>query len=296
MTLSQSTLVQRIRYELMAGEPTDWEDSSCSASSASSTITGATAAYWDKGDVGEFIEDGDTFLTISLSGTTITGTRSYDGSTGASHASARVLKNPRYRFNVIVNAISAVIQDQLWPKAWKSVSDTFTPPTTNQTITWNDIGTTGDARGLILVSQSYGTASERLGFYGERHSPRPVQFRRNLPSGVVTNLQGVLFPGGFYHATNTVNVLYASKITDTVSSGNYSDLTDGDAVVEAIIYGAVSHLESALENRKPRQPRQDRETLRGASLFDRRFRNALNRAEQECRDTIPIMTRWSHGR
>ena len=60
--------------------------------------------------------------------------------------------------------------------------------------------------------------------------------------------------------------------------------------MEAIIFGVVSHLEGALENSKPRQPRQDRETLRGASMYDRKFEDALQRANQELRDTIPIMS------
>ena len=97
------------------------------------------------------------------------------------------------------------------------------------------------------------------------------------------------FPDGFYHATNTVNVDYAAKITDSVTTASYDDLTADDAVVEAIIFGVVSHLEGALENSKPRQPRQDRETLRGASMYDRKFEDALQRANQELRDTIPIM-------
>ena len=99
----------------------------------------------------------------------------------------------------------------------------------------------------------------------------------------------MLFPDGFFHATNTVDIEYAAKITDVQAASVYSDFTDGDAVVEAIIYGAVSHLEAALENRKPRKPRQDRETLRGASMFDRKFEEALNRAQMELRATMPLM-------
>lgn len=287
MSFSRVTFVQRIRWEL-GDRP--WEDSSLTAASASSTITGATTGYWVKGDIGEFIDDGDTFMVISETGGTITATRSYDGSTGAAHTSKRVLKNPRYRFNEITNAIESVIQDQLWPKVWKKVADTITP---SSTATWYDLAS--DARGLINVRQLYGTSDSKEGLYGGRHSAHPVWFRRNMTTSLVASGVGLRFPAGTYHASNTINVDYAAKITDTLVSDAYADLADQDAVVEAIIFGAVSHLEGALENRKPRKPRQDRETLRGAALYDRRFRDALNRANQECKDTIPIMPLYSRS-
>lgn len=287
MSLSRTTLVQRVRWEL-GDRP--WEDTG-SAANATSTITGVSTGDWVEGDIGEFLEDGDTFWVRSETGGTITAQRSYDGSTGAAHTTARILKNPRYRFNEITNAIESVIQDQLWPKVWKKVGDTVTPAPT--TTVWYDLA--ADARALISVNQRYGTGDARLMFYGLRHGNYRVIFERNLPTALVTSGVGLQFPDGFAHATNTVNVDYAAKITDTVVTSNYSDLTDGDAVVEAIIFGAISHLESALENRKPRKPRQDRETLRGAALYDRRFQDALNRAHIECMDTIPIMRTLSHG-
>ena len=284
MTLAQSTLVQRIRWEL-GDRP--WEDTGAAAN-ATSTITGASTGDWVEGDIGEFTADGDTFRVVSETGGTITATRSYWGSAGATHAAAsRIVKNPRYTHLEIVNAIESVIQERLWPKAYKKVADTVTPPTTNMTITWNDLAAT--ALGLIRVTQRYGTSNELLGFYGQRHANHRVYFARNLPTAVVASNVGVLFPDGFFHGTNVVDIDYAAKITDVQAASVYSDFTDGDAVVEAIIYGAVSHLEAALENRKPRKPRQDRETLRGASMFDRKFEEALNRAQMELRATMPLM-------
>lgn len=286
MALARGTLVQRIRYEL-GDHP--WEDTGTAASGVS-TITGVSTGDWAEGDIGEFVTDGDTFRVISEAGGTITATRSYDGSTGAAHTAERILKNPRYSFLEIVNAIEAVIQERLWPKAYKKVADTITP--SPATTSWYDLA--ADAWGLIRVVQRYGTSDALLGFYGMRHVAPRVIFERNLPAVICNSTVGLKFPDGFYHGTNTVYVDYAAKITDTLSVTNYSDLSDGDAVVEAIIYGAVSHLEAALENRKPRKPRQDRETLRGASLYDRKFQEALNRTEIELRATIPLMSRAKH--
>jgi len=286
MAYLQATLVQRIRYEL-GDRP--WEDTGAAAS-ASSTITGVSTGDWAEGDIGEFTTDGDTFRVISETGGTITATRSYWGSTGAIHgAASRIVKNPRYTFLEITNAISAIINERLWPLAWKKVADTITP---NPAVLWYDLA--AGALGLIKVVQLYGASDQIIGFFGMRHATPRVIFERNLPTTVTASGVGVMFPDGFYNDTNDVAIDYAAKITDTIGTGSYSDLSAGDAVAEAIIYGAVAHLEGALEQRKPRKPRQDRETLRGASLYDRRFTEALNRANQECRDTIPIMSRVRH--
>jgi len=283
MTLSQATVVQRIRRHL--GEH-PWEDSSCSAVSASSTITGATTGFWVKGDIGEFVEDGDRFLTISESGGTITAIRSYDGATGAIHSSARVLKNPTYPYDEITNAVSSVIQAWLpWPRAYKVVGDTITPDPA--ATVWYDLAS--DALALVSVIQRTGVSNEKLTFYGQRHAQPRVQFGLNLPSGLVASGVGVAFPDGFSHATNTVAINYAAKVTDTVTTGSYVDLTDGDALTEAVIYGAVALLQGSLELRRPRKPSPDTEVMRGAMVFQRMFADALAHAERELRVKYPLM-------
>src|SRR3990167_3683572 len=287
MALSQATLVQRIRFE-QRDLPHQYTGTLANAADTSCAVADST--QFVIGDVIEFLADGDTCLVPALpDATTLTVERSYYGSTATAHAGTAFVKMPRHYFNEITNAISSVIQSRLWPLAWIEVADTLTPPTSNITTTWTDLAAT--ARGLISVRQLHGSGNVFEGRYGpSRRYERRGQIGRNMTTSLVASGIGLPFPDGFYHATNTVNVDYAAKITDAVSGGNYSDLTDGDAIVEAIIFGVVSHLEWALENSKPRQPRQDRETLRGASMYDRKFEDALQRAHQELRDTIPIMS------
>ena len=289
--ITKANIVQRIRYEL-GDRP--WEDSSLSAASGSSTITGATTGFWVKGDIGEFADDGDTWLTISETGGTITATRSYWGSTGVAHTAIRGYKNPRYGYTEILNAIEATIQGKLpFPRIYKLVADTITPDVSDATpTTWYDLAAA--AVDLIDVRQLYGTNDTKQGFFGLRHSGKPVELRRNMTSTLVASGVGVRFPGGFYHPTNTVNVDYAAKITDAGTT-SYTDLNEGDAVTEAVIYATCAHLEAALENRKPRRPRQDRETLRGASVYENLYQEAIHRAEQELLATIPRMTKLSKG-
>lgn len=288
MSLAQSTLVQRIRYEL-GDRP--WETTG-SAADATSVIAVAAGTDWVAGDVLEFPADGDTALVRSIASNDLTCVRSYWGSTGASHAaSSRIYKNPRYTFMEITNAISSVINERLWPWVYKKVADTITPAPT--TTVWYDLGTSGDVLGIISVRQLYGGSNEKQGFFtpSRRGAPRRFEVKRNMTTTLVTAGVGMRFPDGFYHNTNAVNVDFAAKITDTVATNAYSDFSAGEALVEAIIYGAVSHLEGALENRKPRQPRQDRETVRGAAMYEAKFSDALRRAEMELGVKYPIIAK-----
>ena len=284
--ITRASLIQRVRHEvgLFAGTPV-WEDSSCSAANATSTITGATTGFWVKGDVGEFITDGDLFLVISETGGTITATRSYNGSTGAAHTTERVLKNPRYTRVEILNAVEQVIQSLPYPRIYKVVADTITPDPTSTV--WYDVAAA--ALDLVNVTQRYGTSDAKVGLYGmnRRSGVYQVEMQRNLPTGLVASGVGIRF-GQFYHASNTVNVNYAARITDGGTT-SYDDLEEGDALTEAVIYGAVAHLEGALENRKPRKPRQDRETLRGAARAENKYNELINTAEQQLRETVPLL-------
>jgi len=279
--ITKAALAQRIRYE---ANDHPWEDTGAAAN-ATSTITGVTTAFWVKGDIGEFAADGDTFYTQSEAAGTITAVRSYNGSTGATHAAAsRIFKNPRYTLTEINNAVEGVIQDLPFPQTYKAVLDSVTPAPT--TTVWYDLA--APARRLIKVVQPFGPGDALLGFYGVRHAAPRVIFERNLPTAQVTSLAGLMFPDGFYHESNVVAVTYAAKITDTGTT-SWDDLQEGDNITEAVVYGAVARLEAALEQKKPRKPRQDRETLRGASLYERKYQQALNRARQELRATVPLM-------
>ena len=133
---------------------------------------------------------------------------------------------------------------------------------------------------VVRSSQLYGLSDTLEGQFGKRHTRHPVELRRNMTSSLVASTVGLRFSNGFFHPTNTVNVDYAARITDAGTT-SYDDLNEGDLLTEAVIYGTVSELEAALENKKPRKPRGDRETLRGASLYSRKFEDTLNKAQQE---------------
>ena len=221
MTLSQATLVQRIRFE-QRDFPITYTGTLSNAADTTCAVTDGT--QFAVGDVIEFEADGDTCLVTAIVSNDLTVTRSYYGSTAAAHAGTSFVKNPRHYFNEITNAISSVISARLWPLAWKEVADTLTPPTSNITTTWTDLAAA--ARGLISARQLYGSGDVFEGRYGpSRRYDRRVQIQRNMTTTLVASGTGLRFPDGFYHATNTVNVDYAAKITDSVTTASYDDLT-----------------------------------------------------------------------
>lgn len=287
MTLSQATLIQRVRYHL--GD-FPWETTGAAAS-GSSTVTVEDGSDWSEGQIGEFATDGDTFRVNSIEGGYDGNVlRSYAGSTGAAHtAGSRILRDPKFRYLEITNAISQVIEFMLpWPRIYKVTADTITPDPTNKA--WYDLA--ADALALVSVKQLYSTSDRSVQVYGPRHGQPRVSFQRGLPTSLVASGVGVAFPDGFRHATNTVNINYAAKITDTIATAAYADFSAGEAVTSAIEYGAVALLQGTLELRRPRESAEDTDPLRGYSLFGRLFMKAMFNAEKELRQRSPLMHGW----
>lgn len=285
MTLSQATLLNRIRWHL--GD-LGWETTG-SADSATSDVLVADGGDWSEGDVGVWEEDGDTFYTRDVSGDNVVATRSYYGSTGAAHEAGRIFKNPKYKTLEMTNAISEIIEFALpWPKFYKVTATTITPDAVNKV--WYDLA--ADAYALVRVRQLYGADDRRVYEYGGRHIYNRVGFSRGLPTSLVASGVGVAFPDGFAHTTNTVSIDYATKITDTVTSTLYDDFSAGDAITTAIEYGAVALLQGSLELRKPRHSADETDNLRASSLFERLFQRALATAEKELRQKDKLMKGW----
>lgn len=286
MSLTQATLIQRIRWHL--GD-IPWETTGTTAD-ATGDVTVADGDDWTEGDVGEFQSDGDTFLVRSKAGSDLVSVRSYYGSTGATHATTgRVLKNPKYKFSEIANSIAEVIEYMLpWPRFYKVTADTVTPDPANKV--WYDLA--ADALALVRVHQLYGASNQRDMQYGAFHKSPRVTFKRGLPATLVASGVGVGFPDGFSHTTNTVFIDYAAKITSTIGTGAYSDFTAGDAIVSAIEYATVALLQGSLELRRLRHSAEDPDPLRGADVFNRLFVHAATAAEKELRQKNPLMIGW----
>lgn len=246
MAYAKSSLVQDIRH-LLQDNP--WETTS------TTTGTGTPVAVpdgtkWAVGDVGEWsfsgTAGGEQFLVQSISSNNLTIVRGYNGTTAEAHTSGdRVVKNPRYSVIQITDSIDRVI-DAAYPSVWKAVSSTITPAPS--TTTWYDSELTGaDLTGLIDLiggTQSYGTG--QIGFFGYGIPTRPIRIQEGIPTATLASTVGIRFPGGVWHPTNDITVRFRTKLTNTVSGGNYSDLDEG-LFTECVAYGVAARLLSAKE-------------------------------------------------
>jgi hypothetical protein len=288
MTIARSIVVQRIRLHL--GD-LPWETTG-SALSDVSTVIVDDGEEWVKGNIGEFFDEGEVFYTRARDGDELTATRGYHGSSASSHSSgARILQDPRFRFSEITNAISSVIQTLPYPRVYKVDTDTITPdvPTT----VWYALSDA--ALALVQVSQLHGETNENVNYYSRNrgHLGKRVIFESSVPATLGGFGAAVRFPDGFADDSNLVYIDFAMRITDTINTSlEYTDLNDGDALVEAIIFGAVALLSDSMELRKPRRPSPDTEYIQGGQLFEGRHRRALSHAERDIRAASPLLDTW----
>lgn len=236
MSVAQATVISRVRALL--GAQVDWEayTTGSVASGSTTTIAVNDGTDWGEGDVGEFA-DGDLFLVQSVASNNLTVKRSHLGTTGAAQASgAVILKNPDFYIKDIKDAIDATI-NSLWPYAWTSTATTITPSTTT---VWYNLA--ADVIDLVVVNQIYSTYS--LQYYGDKAGYYPIILNKNIPTSLCASGVGIAFPNGFANPTGDVNIVYRRKITDTIVTSNYSDLSD-DQSTECVAFGAAARLAMA---------------------------------------------------
>lgn len=309
MSYPQATLVQRIRWNL--GD-LPWEGTG-TAANTTSTVVVNDGGDWAEGDIGEILDavTGDTEIfrdSGQHSGNNVTAVRGYYGSTAAAHiTTSRILKNPKFRYHEITNAISSVINDLPWPCIYKIVAQNVTASVTGGwggawgSSPWG--GGSGGSSGpwynlnaaALAIQSAYQetlVTPAELHTFGGYHSWSRIVLKRGLPASLAASGVGVAFPDGVNNTVNPVTVNYAAKITDTVATGDYSDLTAGDPIVEAIIYGATALMTGALEIRKPRHAADEVDNLRAGAMFNSFFERALRSAEKDLRQKSPLMDGW----
>lgn len=241
MAVSISALIPRVRDQL--GDKIQFATRG-TAADTTGVIAVTDGTDWEEGAVGEFQDDGEQFKVISVSANNLTCFRGWNGTTAAAHAAVgginpTILRDPYYSYRQITQALTGRVH-RLWPYAWKVGSTSVTPSTTTR---WNDLAATDMA--LINATQRYGGSNEYEGWYGVEpggyesvDSPvLPIVFRRRMDA-IVASGTGVRFPGGFHHATNTVTVRTARRITGT------SDIEDSELlpVGETLMLGALATL------------------------------------------------------
>lgn len=237
MTYAVATIVQQIRHMLRDTPQVDVLTGSYTAAGVSLTVADATK--YDVGDELEFA-DGDTFVVTAASGTTITtvaGLLSWQGSTNANHSSgAFFFLKPAYRYVQIIEAIDATI-GEMWPYAWKATTDTITPVAGTY---YYDAATSTTTAMDIIDAVQRDAGGLRVNRYGGSRDNLPIALERGLPTAIAASTVGYYFPQ-LYNLTYTIACRVRAKITNTLSTTNYTDLTSG-SMVDAIVFGAAARL------------------------------------------------------
>jgi hypothetical protein len=248
MAFAQATLVKRIRARL--GE-VEWHDICTEAMDATEVgLDVADTTKWSIGEVVEFQDDGELCLVTAIpGGTTLTVIRNYQLSvtatpgTGTTHSiNADIVKDPHFRYSAIIQAIDATIGD-LWPHVGAAEVTTITPVAG---VRYYSVAAVIEA--LSSAEQHAVGSIAKAQFYGGKRSAYPIELVRgigdNFPTTEDTG-KAVWIPR-LYNTTNTIKVIGVRPVTNAISGGNYTDLTDG-VQVECVMYLTISELLAATD-------------------------------------------------
>lgn len=254
MAYSQATLVSRIRREL---NDAPWFDTCTEVMDVSETdLSVADTTYWAIGDIVEFqgldassvVQNEQCLVTALFDATTLTVRRGHNDTTPATHATgASIAKNPLFQKIQIEKAIEGALQS-MWPTAYYPEAKLVTPVAGtkwyNGYVGWMDI---------IQAVQMSTDSSSVPKFYGGRRGSYPVTLIQNMP--VLSFAAGnALYIPYHFNDTNTISVVGARLMDDTIATGSYTYLDDGLAV-EAVVYLAAADLVTSTD--VPRTVDQD---------------------------------------
>jgi hypothetical protein len=281
MPVSTADLIPRVR-DLLGDRP--WQTTGTAADATTTSVTVPDGTRWAAGNIGEFQDNGEQVFVSSVSGNTLTVVRGYASTTAQAHSSVALVRDPTYTYRQVLQALTWAVQN-LWPYAWKTETISITPDPTKD---WYDASAT--AIDVVRVSQPYGASDERLGIFGASGSGKPVEFARNLPTGLVASGSGFRFPRGFFHGSNAVTAVMRAKITGA------SDIADGtppvaDAVVLGACYRVVMGSQTQRTGTEVRaeviDAVQGSDRARTAMLWKQEWQQALLRLRAECAAMFP---------
>lgn len=294
MAYSQATLVRQVRDIL--GEDIKWQTLATVSSGSDTTADVTDGTDWDEGNILEWQSDGDQAYVQSVATNTLTVIRGVNGTTGATHTSEACTKDPTYPYIKVVDAINFILNG-LWPWAWKTVEASVNPAgyyASPPTAKYFDLSAT--AIDLVQAFQEDGSIRPNVLYY-PTDGKRIKIFYNTASTSDATLATSVWFPDGFYHNTNTTYVQYRAKITDTLSSTNYADITDGN-LVEVVAWGAASRLikmQTAARLRDDARqwnvadPSQLNES---AAFYEQEYQKKLQYVHDELLRTRPAMPIW----
>ena len=285
MAVSTSALIPRVRNQL---DDNPFATSG-SASSASSVVAVTDGTDWEEGAIGEFSSDGEQWKVKSIVTNDLTCFRGWNGTTAATHTSSEtVYRDPIYGYKQISDALTVAL-NRLWPYAWKTESVSLTP---SATTLWYDM--TATCMAIIEANQIIGSSPADLRSFGI--DGKPFAFRRNLPAALVASGVGMRFAAGLWHATNTVNVTAAARITGTSDIEDSTTLPVGDALVTGALGYLVGNKQiprvSSMANRDEMATVSNTARLQTGVVYEQQFVQKLQMLRILHDQLYPIAREW----
>jgi len=248
MALAKATVVRRIR-RILNDNP--FQDTCTEAMDTTETgLDVADTTKYDVGAVVEFQDDGEQCLiTVLASATTLTVIRNYNGAapgTGTTHAiSGAILRDPVFSYNQIEEAVDATLRG-LWPHVYKAVTMSITPVAGTS---WYEIDepTADNATEMLELSsitQVDSNTPTGYRYYGERRGMFPAYLHMDVPTTIAGSGVALYIPT--LANTNTITVKGIGKLTATLATTNYADISDG-VEADTVVYYAVSRLVAATD-------------------------------------------------
>jgi hypothetical protein len=277
MAYDQLELIHRVR-NLLEATHDFYGNLTSGVNDTATTIPVNDGTDWEEGDTLEFQSDGELARVRSVSSNNLTVVRAAFGTIAAAKTSGEnIIKNPAVPQEMVKDSIEATFRG-LWPIAWKVGTTSLTP---DASVEWYD--SDESIIDLISVYQVYGSNPQKLGIFGDKGGTRPVIFSKNLPTDLVATGKGIGFPGGIFHTTNSIQVLYRAAMTGAVSGGSYTEIDAGPAV-DVIAYGAAARI--AMGKEAPKVLYEDQsageysqqagDRLALAAYLDNQYRLVLN--------------------
>lgn len=282
MTVTVATLATRLRPWL-SDEP--FFDTAAEAMDSSETGLDATdGGRWAVGDILEYDDaTGERNLVTAVATNTLTVVRGYDDSTATSHSTGVVLlKNPRFSYNSIVEALTRVVEGELWPYAYRVVTTSFTPSAAS-----NFYGMSATYMGLVSASQQDGSGG--LAVYGQKGTRLPVREHWELPPALSTSGIALSFPGGYANTTYPIYVAYRALVTtSSIEDGLMADVVSWGAASKLLAFADVSRTNQRIPEAETIPPGS---TLRTAAWFESKFTSGRKLLEMQLRRRYPPMGR-----
>ncbi len=211
-TVARSDLIKRVRKYL---EDEPWEDKLTAGYTSGTTFTSVTVnapTKWGEGNIMEVDDNTGSQLKVTAtpSANPVAVKSGHNDSADSNHSNGVVLlKNPRFSYDLIYQALTNVCNSDLWPAIYVVNLDEVTP--VNGTLLY---AAPTDIEDLVTVSQKTTGTPTDVGYFNTRGYPQ-MRLLFNVDADVSASYRAYRITDWF-NTTNDIQVFYRAKINPDV--------------------------------------------------------------------------------